>query len=103
DEFGHGSWRTREILLQKFRGFLELRQLDGAENSERKILKLDSDAQQWARYTSDALWLGKLYIEIAEIRRATKVLRAGRARAAEQHLSGEVARFDHALEEIGGQ
>ncbi|PRP95033.1 Serine/threonine-protein kinase PrkC [Enhygromyxa salina] len=103
EEFGHGTWRTRGILLQEFLVFVDLGQLNSAEVAEGRILKLDWDGQNWARYTEDALWLAKNYADAAETRRAIKVLRAGRAIAVKHDLSNSIVRFDLALEEVANR
>jgi tetratricopeptide (TPR) repeat protein len=101
EEFGHGSWRTRGILLQKFEALIEVRRFAVAEFVWRAVLKLDAEADNWPRYVADAHWLGALYEQAEEPARAALPFRAGRQRAVEQELPDEVARFDVALTELG--
>jgi hypothetical protein len=99
EEFGHGTWRTRTILMAKFSALVQLQQLDQAEVVERAILTVDRNKHDWARYCTDALWLAEAYRNVS-VRRAAKVLGYGRARAVEHGLADAVQRLDRALEDL---
>lgn len=100
EEFGHGTWRTRGILMQKFLALLELRQLDQAAVAEQLILNIDREDAEWPRYCDDALWLANRYENAAAIRHATKALNRGRDMAVRLGLVGHVAAFDDALGDL---
>ncbi|KIG11560.1 serine/threonine protein kinase [Enhygromyxa salina] len=102
EEFGHGSWRTRAILMLKFSAFVEVGRLANAETVERGLLKLDADNQAWERYTEDAFTLANRYSAAGEFRRAAEVLQAGRHMASQHRSQEEVWRFDIAIEELVG-
>ncbi|KIG19384.1 serine/threonine protein kinase [Enhygromyxa salina] len=102
EEFGHGSWRTRALLMLKFFAFVELGRLANAETVERGLLKLDADNEAWGRYTEDAFTLANRYSATGEFRRAAEVLQAGRHMASQHGSQEEVWRFDIAIEELVG-
>lgn len=94
EEYGHGSWRTRGILMQKFRALIELEQLAVSEAAWRTILTLDAHAGDWPRYVEDAFWVAEILEHAGYRIDATIPLRAGRARAFEHNSHEDVARFD---------
>ncbi|KIG12813.1 hypothetical protein DB30_01021 [Enhygromyxa salina] len=97
EEFGHGSWRTRGILLQKFRAVLELRRFSQADLLFQAVLEIDADAANWSRYVEDAFWFADGYADAGRAGSAVSVLRAGRLIAKENSLMNDVARFDSEL------
>jgi tetratricopeptide (TPR) repeat protein len=103
EEFGHGTWRTRAVLMQKFSALIELRRFDETEPVLHAILKLDDDAGNWQRYTEDARWMAHRYESAGELRAAKIALLEGRAAAVEHELPDEVARFDLALGALMGE
>jgi hypothetical protein len=100
EEFGHGTWRTRGILLQKFLGLVELRRFGETDLVDAAILKADTNAQDWRQYCDDAFWMADVYVGAGYPRAAGRHLRAGRARAAEHGLIDAITRFDQALEQL---
>jgi hypothetical protein len=103
EEFGHGTWRTRTILMAKFSALIELRRFDDTAPVRRTILNIDDDAGNWQRYTEDARWMAHGYESAGELRAAKIALLEGRAAAVEHELPDEVARFDLALGALMGE
>jgi tetratricopeptide (TPR) repeat protein len=102
EEYGHGTWRTRAILMAKFSALLELRRFDDAVPVRRMILKLDEDVENWPRYMEDVWWLAREYENAGDLQLAARVLDLGRASAAEHGLLDDVARFEVALADLEG-
>jgi tetratricopeptide (TPR) repeat protein len=103
EEFGHGTWRTRAILMAKFSALTELRRFDETEPMRHAILKLDDNAGNWRRYAEDARWMAHGYESAGELGAAKIVLHEGRAAAVEHELPDEVGRFDLALGALMGE
>jgi tetratricopeptide (TPR) repeat protein len=100
EEFGHGTWRKRTILMRKFSALIDLGQVDNADPLAQQILNIDREDEAWPRYCDDALWLAEAYARATAIRRAAKLLDYGREKAVEQELFDHVAAFDQALATI---
>jgi tetratricopeptide (TPR) repeat protein len=100
EEFGHGTWRTRTILMAKFSALVELRRFDDTWPVRRTILKLDADAENWRRYAEDAWWLARGYENAGELREAAFVLRAGRDMAVQHGSEMEVNQFELAIDDL---
>ncbi|PRP99664.1 serine/threonine-protein kinase [Enhygromyxa salina] len=100
EEFGHGSWRTRGILMQKFRALVDAGTPNQVDPVVRAILQSDAAAENWKRYLDDAAWMADIFTEADLPNHAVWLLRAGRTRAAEVGLADDVARFDAKLEDI---
>jgi tRNA A-37 threonylcarbamoyl transferase component Bud32/tetratricopeptide (TPR) repeat protein len=100
EEFGHRTWRTREILRLKFSALLELRRVDEAVQVQPAILRLDVENEDWRLYCEDAWWLAEAYERAGLRPRAVAMLRYGRARAVKHGLFDHLARFDHGLGQL---
>jgi tetratricopeptide (TPR) repeat protein len=100
EEFGHGTWRPRAILMQKFVALIKLGRIDDAWPAARTVLKLDADAENWQRYAEDAWWLARGYENAGELERAAKMLRYGRERAIQYGSEAEVLQFEQAIERL---
>ena len=87
EEFGHGSWRTRGILREKFVALLALGRLEEAASTVEAILNIDREEGRWMRYCEDAIWLAEHYRMAGDAGGAVTVLQYGRAMAAEHHLT----------------
>ena len=104
EEFGHGTWRTRGILREKFLALLALRRLEPAESVEHAIMNTSRDKGEWMRYCEDALWLGDLYATAGYNEAANNPLRAGLKMAIKHELPMDVvARFERALGKLEEQ
>jgi tRNA A-37 threonylcarbamoyl transferase component Bud32/tetratricopeptide (TPR) repeat protein len=103
EEFGHGTWRTRGILRQKFRALVKSGRLNATTATWRTVLKLDADAENWKRYADDAYWFGDAYRRAGHPARAALALRAGQDMATQHQLADDVARFDAAILELLGE
>ncbi len=102
DEYGHGTWRTRVILMAKFLALVELRRFDDATLAQRRIFTLDVAAENWQRYIDDAWWFAQTYEEKGEYRAAATILRDARLRAVAHGLEAEVIQLDLAVERLAG-
>jgi tRNA A-37 threonylcarbamoyl transferase component Bud32/tetratricopeptide (TPR) repeat protein len=101
EEFGHGTWRTRAILMQKFSALVELRRFEDAQPVWRTTLQIDAEEMNWQRHADDAWWFARAYEDAGDDRRAAFVLHLGHERAVEHGLLDDVARFERALANIG--
>jgi tetratricopeptide (TPR) repeat protein len=100
EEFGHGTWRTRVIVMAKFSALLELARFDDAEPVWRAVLRVSEEESNWRRFSEDAFWVASQFEELNEFQRAADVLYAGRDRAVKHGTPDEVAQFDLAIEEL---
>lgn len=100
EEFGHGTWRTRAILMAKFSALVEVRRFDDAIPVGRMILNGDADAGNWRRYSEDVWWEAAAYQGAREFERAAKVLRRGRDMAVQHGSEAEVVEFEQAINEL---
>jgi tetratricopeptide (TPR) repeat protein len=100
EEFGHGTWRVRGILRQKFLALMSLHRLQEADLTAPVLLKVSANAEEWRQYCDDAFWLADNYQGAGYPRSAAAPLRAGRAQALEHGLVDVAARFDQMLAEL---
>jgi tetratricopeptide (TPR) repeat protein len=99
-EFGHGTWRLRVILREKFRATLRLGRVDAAESVEAALVQHDVDREDWSTLTEDVVWLAGTYVDTGWPRHAAGLLHTARSIADRRHMADLVRRFDRELAKL---
>ena len=94
EEFGHGTWRRRTLLMLKFSALVELRRFDDSEQAALLILKIAIDAENWRRYVEDARWMAGGYAAAGDTPKAEDLLHLFKREGLEPGREGKVASVD---------
>ena len=98
EEFGHGTWRVRGLLRQKFLAYVELEQWREAESMRFAIAMEDKRRKDWSFYVEDLTWMAAIYRRVGKDEIAAWMLRGAHAQLVELGYQREAGQIERALE-----